>query len=122
MRHPPPALQPLAAAYSHIHCRSLRTPPGDRARRGKSVETARRRCCLWTEVVRDDTDLGRIPVLWDHFPKKREWSETEAGVTRVTSTEIGPSASTQMISPVMRPTARRSFSTAWRCARAPAVA
>jgi hypothetical protein len=55
------------------------------------------------------------------FRKKGEWSETQAGVTRVTSTEIGPSASTQMISPVMRPTARRSSSTARRCASAPAV-
>src|SRR4030095_14887683 len=74
------------------------------------------------KLVRDDMDLARIPVVPDHFLQKGEWSETQAGVTRVTSTEIGPSASTQMISPVMRPTARRSFSTAWRCVSAPAVA
>jgi hypothetical protein len=42
--------------------------------------------------------------------------EEVASYARVTSTEIGPSASTQLMPPVIRPTARKSSSTALRCA------
>jgi hypothetical protein len=54
------------------------------------------------------------------FSRKRSGGD-QAAVTRVTSTKIGPSVSTQLISPVIRPTARRSDSTACRCASASAV-
>jgi hypothetical protein len=70
----------------------------------------------------------QIRVGSDRFRHVEEWRAKRGGKkpgqaadTRVTSTEMGPSVSIQLTSPVIRPTARRSGSTACRCASVPGV-
>jgi hypothetical protein len=73
---------------------------------------------LLAKPVTRNLKMGKIRVGSDRFPRV---VSGYVGDARVTSTAIGPSVSTQMTSPVIRPTARRSGSTACRCASAHAV-
>jgi hypothetical protein len=83
--------------------------------------------CLLARPVSCNLKMDRLRVGGDRFRHVEEWRAKRSGKTdqaadtRVTSTEMGPSVSIQLTSPVIRPTARRSGSTACRCARAPGV-
>jgi hypothetical protein len=70
---------------------------------------------LLPKPVSRNLKMGQIRVASDRF---RRVASSYVGDARVTSTAIGLSVSTQLISPVIRPTARRSVSTACRCASA----
>jgi hypothetical protein len=80
-----------------------------------SVETGHLKPHYLSKPVTRNLKMGHIRVASDRFPRE---ASSYVGDARVTSTAIGPSASTQLISPVIRPTARRSASTVCRCASA----